>query len=195
MRTRPLILLSRTAAALLVLVAAGALAGITLGGPSGGAASAAYYEYCPPGSSAAAYYQYCPPPNEPPDCSTVTVAPKTLWPPNHALVLVTLAGGTDPDGDPVALAITGVTQDEPLNGTGDGDTSPDARAGPTAGSVRLRAERKGNADGRVYRVSFTGSDGAGGSCAGTVTVGVPHDQGKGSTPVDSRPPSFDSLGP
>ena len=30
---------------------------------------------------------------------------------------------------------------------------------------------------------------------GTVTVGVPHDQGNGAAPVDSRPPSFDSFGP
>jgi hypothetical protein len=32
---------------------------------------------------------------------------------------------------------------------------------------------------------FSGSDGRGGSCTGTATVGVPHDQGKGKTPVDS----------
>ena len=194
-RTRPLILLGRLAAALLVVVAAGALAGITLDRtPSGAAAAAAYYGYCPPGSASAAYYQYCPPPNKPPDCSTVTVSPKTIWSPNHALVLVTLSGGTDPDGDPVALKITGVTQDEPLNGTGDGDKTPDALPGPTPASVRLRAERKRNGDGRVYRISFTGSDGAGGSCAGTVTVTVPRDQG-GTTAVDSAPPSYNSFGP
>jgi hypothetical protein len=122
--------------------------------------------------------------NAPPDCTTVTGGPD-LWPPNHKLRLVTLTGATDPDGDPVALTVTGVTQDEPLNGLGDGDTSPDATPGPAADQVNLRAERSGTGDGRVYRVSFTGSDGRGGSCSGTVLVGVPHDQGKGSTPIDS----------
>jgi hypothetical protein len=190
-RTRPLILLGRLAAALLVVVAAGALAGITAGRTAGGSAAAAYY--CPPGSASAAYYQYCPPPNKPPDCSSVKVAPTTLWPPDHTLRLVTLTGGTDPDGDPVTLTITGVTQDEPINGTGDGDSAPDAAAGPTAASVRLRAERKNNANGRVYRIAFSGSDGAGATCTGVVTVGVP--KTLGSTAVDSAPPSFNSFGP
>jgi hypothetical protein len=182
----------RVLAALLAIVAAGALSGITLGKPGGGAASAAYY--CPDGSSAA-YYEYCPPPNQPPDCSDVTATPNTLWPPNHKFRLVTVSGATDPDGDPVTLTITGVTQDEPLNGIGDGDTSPDAADGPQPNTVRLRAERRGGGDGRVYRIAFTASDGQGGSCSGTVKVGVPHDQGGGSTPIDSAPPSFDSFGP
>ena len=38
---------------------------------------------------------------------------------------------------------------------------------------------------RVYRIAFAGSDGAGGTCAGVATVGVPHDQGGGSIPIDS----------
>ena len=83
------------------------------------------------------------------------------------------------------LTITGVTQDEPLNGLGDGDTSPDAAVGPASNKVKLRAERSGLGDGRVYRIAFTGSDGLGGTCAGVATVGVPHDQGGGSTPIDS----------
>lgn len=122
--------------------------------------------------------------NHNPICTAVNGGP-SLWPPNHKLHLITLTGATDPDGDPVALTVTGVTQDEPLNGLGDGDTSPDATPGPTAGQAYLRAERSGIGDGRVYRISFTGSDGRGGTCAGTAIVGVPHDQGKGKIPVDS----------
>ena len=101
------------------------------------------------------------------------------------MVLITLTGATDADGDHVTLSVAGVTQDEPLNGLGDGNTSPDATPGPASNQVNLRAERSGTGDGRVYRISFTGSDGRGGSCAGTAIVGVPHDQGKGSIPVDS----------
>jgi hypothetical protein len=182
-------------AGLFVLVAGAALVSVMRAPSPGAAASAAYYGYCPDGSAAAVYYGYCPPPNEPPDCSTVTASPSTLWPPNHTFRLVTLTGATDPDGDEVTLTITGVTQDEPVNGIGDGNTSPDAQPGPSSNTVFVRAERSGRGDGRVYRISFTGADAAGGTCSGTVTVGVPHDRGKGSTPIDSAPPSYDSFGP
>jgi hypothetical protein len=77
----------------------------------------------------------------------------------------------------------------------DDDLSPDAQTGMQSNNVFLRAERSETGDGRVYRVSFTGSDGLGGSCSGTVTVGVPKNMGAGATPVDSAPPSFDSFGP
>ena len=125
--------------------------------------------------------------NRPPVCSTVTANPSTLWPPDHRLRLVTLSGATDPDNDPLTLRITGVTQDEPLNGLGDGNTSPDAQVGPRSDQVLLRAERSGAGDGRVYRISFVVTDGRGGSCTGRVVVGVPHDQGKGRAPRDSGP--------
>lgn len=121
--------------------------------------------------------------NEDPDCTTVNADPATLWPVNHKYQLVTLSGATDPDGDTVTLNITGVTQDEALKGLGDGDTAPDAKAGPKSNQVYLRAERSGTGDGRVYRIAFEGSDGEGGTCSGTVAVGVPHDKGK--TAVDS----------
>ncbi len=135
-----------------------------------------------------------PDPNADPDCSAVAPTSPTLWPPNHKFKLVTLGGATDPDGDPVTLTITGVTQDEALNGLGDGDTSPDAKAGPSSHQVFLRAERSGTGDGRVYRIAFTGSDGAGGTCTGAVTVSVPHDQGKKGAAVDSGQ-TVNSFGP
>jgi hypothetical protein len=104
----------------------------------------------------------------------VSATPAVLWPPNHRLVGVTLGGASDPDGDPVALTVTGVTQDEPEGGTGRGDRAPDVLAGPASHQVRLRAERSGRGEGRRYRISFTGSGGQGGECSGAVTVGVPH---------------------
>lgn len=121
--------------------------------------------------------------NAPPDCSEVTVG-RDLWPPNHKYRLVTLTGATDPDGDTVTLTVDGVTQDEPLNGKADGNTSPDAKPGPV-GQVYLRAERSGKGDGRVYRIAFSGDDGRGGTCTGVALAGVPHDKGKGRIPVDS----------
>jgi hypothetical protein len=132
--------------------------------------------------------------NQPPDCTTAKPDITSLEPANHKLRLVRLTGATDPDGDTVTLVVKGVTQDEPVNGTGDGDTSPDAQAGPTSDSVSLRAERAGSGNGRVYRISFEGSDGKGGTCAGAVNVTVPRNQGKQSVAVDSGQ-SYTSFGP
>ncbi|MFZ5985104.1 MAG: hypothetical protein ACOYXN_12155, partial [Acidobacteriota bacterium] len=91
--------------------------------------------------------------------------------------------------DPVTLAVTAITQDEPTNGLGDGDTSPDG-FGVGTRTPRLRAERSGTANGRVYRIAFTASDSKGGTCEGAVTVGVPHDPK--DIPVDDGQ-TFDST--
>jgi len=117
-----------------------------------------------------------------------------LWPPNHQFVDVSVVGVTDPDGDPVAITITGITQDEALNvGVGEGNTCPDASGVGTA-TGSLRAEREGGGDGRVYHVGFTADDGRNGRCTGTVTVCVPHDQGQGRVCGDEGPLA-DSTGP
>jgi hypothetical protein len=82
---------------------------------------------------------------------------------------------SDPDDPDVRISITGVTQDEPLNGLGDGDTTPDAVL--QGGSVLLRAERSGLGTGRIYTVTFSATDTKGAACTGTIAVCVPHDRG------------------
>ncbi|MFI7602985.1 hypothetical protein [Actinoplanes sp. NPDC049681] len=132
--------------------------------------------------------------NRPPVCTGVKASPGEIWPPNHKLVTVTLSGATDPDGDATTLTITGVTQDEALNGTGDGDTAPDAAwISGRRDQVQVRAERSGQGDGRVYRIAFTVSDGID-TCSGTVSVGVPHDQ-SGDPAVDTTSVVVNSFGP
>jgi hypothetical protein len=108
------------------------------------------------------------------------------------MVPVTLSGATDPDGDPLTLTVTGVTQDEPVDGAADGHTSPDAQIGPGSGQVAVRAERSGQGDGRVYQIAFSVADDKGLTCTGTATVGVPHDQ-RGTPAVDSGQ-TYNSLG-
>jgi uncharacterized repeat protein (TIGR01451 family) len=120
--------------------------------------------------------------NHNPVCSGASAGPD-LWPPNHKWVWSSITGVTDPDGNPVSIAITGIWQDEPTNGLGDGDTAIDGQIG-SGNSFAVRAERSGTADGRVYHVLFSASDGAGGSCTGSATIGVPHDQGSNGGPVD-----------
>lgn len=116
--------------------------------------------------------------NNPPDCSGVRADPSSLWPPNHRLRPVHLSGATDPDGDPVTIVIDGVSQDEPVDGKGDGHTSPDSVISAAADTVLLRAERRGRGKGRVYAVSFSATDGRGGSCSGTTRVSVAKNRGR-----------------
>lgn len=122
-------------------------------------------------------------PNDPPICTTAGPSTNRLWPPNHKLETVSVQGVTDPNGDPITIMITAITQDEPVNGLGDGDTAPDG-FGVGTSQAQLRRERSGTGNGRVYALSFKASDGKGGSCTGSVTVGVPHDQGQQSTPIN-----------
>lgn len=133
--------------------------------------------------------------NAPPDCSGVTLDVTRLWPPNHKLRWVEASGATDPDiGDSVTLVVTGVTQDEPVDGVADGATAPDAvLTTPASSRVQVRAERQGTGDGRVYRIALTATDTFGATCSVVRSVGVPHDQGGQSIPVDSAPPSYDST--
>jgi uncharacterized repeat protein (TIGR01451 family) len=121
--------------------------------------------------------------NHNPVCTSLTAGPP-LWPPNHKLHTVTVSGATDPDGNPLTTTITGVTQDEPLNALGDGNTSPDAFPGPASDQALIRAERSGLGDGRVYVLHVTVTDGLGGECTGTAAVSVPHDR-SGRPAVDS----------
>jgi len=124
--------------------------------------------------------------NRPPDCSGATASLAELWPPNHQFVGVNVLGVTDPDGDPVTITITGITQDEPTNTVGDGNTCPDATV--SGSTAMLRAERTGNTrvpgNGRVYVISFDATDPKGGKCSGTVSVCVPHDQRPGHSCTD-----------
>jgi hypothetical protein len=128
--------------------------------------------------------------NDPPVCTLAQPSVASLWPPNHTMVPVTITGVTDPNNQAVTFTFPAVTQDEPINGLGDGDTSPDAAV--SGNQVLLRAERAGTGNGRVYVVRFTATDDQGGSCSGTVKVAVPHS--KKDTAVEG-PQIYNSFAP
>jgi len=135
--------------------------------------------------------------NQPPDCSSAVPSITEIWPPNHKMASVNILGVTDPDGDPISIVITHITQDDPVNGLGDAHTSPDA-TGVGASAAQVRAERAETpnavADGRMYHIHFEANDGKGGVCSGLVNVGVPHDRHPGDVIVDGGE-LFDSTLP
>jgi hypothetical protein len=132
------------------------------------------------------------PANEPPDCTHALPSSPLVWPPNHKFKKVTVEGVTDPDGDPIAVTIDGISQDEPLNGAGDGNTCSDGFGTGTPNAF-VRAERSGLGDGRVYRLDFTADDGQGGTCTGSVAVCVPHDRSRSRTQCVDGGALFDST--
>ena len=123
--------------------------------------------------------------NRPPSCTDAAASIDRLWPPNHKFVDINVLGVTDPDGDPITITIDSIFQDEETDTNGDGAFTPDA-SGVGSDTASVRAERVGTrrvpGDGRVYHIGYTADDGHGGTCSGTVLVGVPHDVK--DTPVD-----------
>ncbi|WNG24655.1 HYR domain-containing protein [Cystobacter fuscus] len=118
-----------------------------------------------------------------------------LWSPNHKYESLPVslsecaAPAKDACGGSLPLEQYGrilrITSDEveDANGNGDGRTCDDMIIdGPT--SMRLRSEREGTGDGRVYTVTYVVAAPGGMSTQGTCHVYVPHDQsGRGA--VDS----------
>ena len=115
--------------------------------------------------------------NNPPDCTNAYPSPAYLWPPNSRLKRVDIEGVSDPDGDVLTLDIYAVFQDEPVG------SQPDATL--FGSFVRLRSERDGSGDGRVYHIFFNADDGNGEACLGEILLGVvPHDQSGNLPPID-----------
>jgi hypothetical protein len=88
---------------------------------------------------------------------------------------VTVSYGASDGCDANATCVLSVTSNEPIDGTGDGDTAPDWEV-VDAHHVRLRAERAGTGSGRIYSITITCTDSAGNSSSHTVMVSVPKNQ-------------------
>lgn len=109
----------------------------------------------------------------------LVATPAVLWSPNHKMVDVTIDYALDDGGGvaPIVSQELSVTSNEPENGLGDGDTSPDWVI-VDAHHVQLRAERSGKGTGRVYTITVTAVDTLGITSTRTVTVLVPKSMGK-----------------
>lgn len=109
----------------------------------------------------------------------VVASPNVLWPPNHKMVDVEInveVSGTS--GGMAACHILSVSSNEPEKGSGDGDASPDWEITGDL-TLKLRAERSGKGDGRIYTVVVECTDESGNVSSSPVTIVVPRDQRKG----------------
>ncbi len=114
----------------------------------------------------------------PPTINAVVATPDALWPPNHKMTAVAVTVDvTDICDVSPACRIVSVASNEPVDGPGDGATSPDWEiVGDLA--VRLRAERAGPETGRVYTITVECTDDSGNSAQRNVEVTVAHDRRK-----------------
>ncbi len=112
--------------------------------------------------------------NPPPVISAASVDNPVLWLQLHQLVTVRVTYvASDTCG--IVTSRLSVTSNEPVTGPGQGLsglTAPDWQV-LDASRVRLRAERSLGGNGRVYTITITATDSAGGSSTRTVTVQVP----------------------
>jgi hypothetical protein len=111
----------------------------------------------------------------PPTIGSAVVTPTVLWPANHKMVDVAVRYQVTDDRDPAPTCSLSVVSNEPLNGTGDGDTSPDWVV-IDARRLQLRAERSGTGTGRVYTLTVTCGDASGNLATRQLGVTVPKNQ-------------------
>lgn len=114
----------------------------------------------------------------------------SLWPPNHRMEwitperCVTVWDACDPTPE---VTFTWVASDEAHDDIADGHHMPDVIT-DECGGIQVRAERRGDGDGRVYALGWRAVDASGNIAQGICEVGVPHD--RSGTPATSGPAAY-----
>jgi hypothetical protein len=112
----------------------------------------------------------------PPDLQ-VSGAPVQLWSPNHKYHRIyvdrfvdSVSDTCDGDLDEDDARFRHVSSDEPENATGDGNTLDDIVLCEHCRSVDVRAERRGNRNGRVYEARIVVTDSAGNETTADIDI-------------------------
>lgn len=107
-----------------------------------------------------------------PAITAAAAATGVLWPPNHKMIPETISVTTSGGCGTVSCQIVSVSSNEPVDDS-NGDWTI---TGPL--TVNLRADRLDSGTGRIYTITIQCTDANNNSATKTVTVIVPHDQGK-----------------
>lgn len=127
----------------------------------------------------------CDPVDGRPPALSLSADPGILWPPDHRMVEVALDVQAWDDCGPVSVSLATIASSEPDDAPGplDGRTNGDVQyetPGPIDGPLRLRAERDGRGDGRIYTIAVVAVDAAGNVTTAETIVKVPHDRRDGA---------------
>jgi hypothetical protein len=106
----------------------------------------------------------------PPVIAGAAVDKNTLWPPNHEMVDVTVSYTANDNCGVHSLRLSVSSNESSSN------AQPDWKI-IDAHHVRLRAERNGNGQGRVYTITIIATDAQGNASSQVVNVSVPRDRG------------------
>ncbi len=114
----------------------------------------------------------------PPTFEEIAVTPNVLWPANHKYVDIAASVTVGDNGEAIpTVTLVSVTSNEPDDGEGDGSTVDDIVVLDDF-NYKLRAERAGGGDGRIYTITYLATDSCENSATATTTVTVPHSKGK-----------------
>ncbi|MEO5946085.1 MAG: reprolysin-like metallopeptidase [Chitinophagaceae bacterium] len=111
-----------------------------------------------------------------PEITNISASPNSLWPPNHKMKEVVInydVKDNCSDAEHITTTLS-IESNEPVNGTGDGDTEPEDYKVIDNHKVLLRAERAGTGDGRIYTITITSTDDCGNTTVKTTEVYVAH---------------------
>lgn len=129
----------------------------------------------------------------------ITTQNKILWSPDHTYTtfnasdfVTSVSDNCDASVGVSSVTIVSVSSDEPDDSTADGVTINDIVIAADCKSVQVRAERKGDSNGRVYIVTLKVTDTSGNTTTTTARVSVPNSQN--GAPAIADAPSFTILG-
>jgi len=109
-----------------------------------------------------------------PPALSCNASPNRLWPPDNKLTPINVSVNVaDSLSGPAGFTLLSVASNEPDSGSGD---IQGWAIGTPGISGELRATRLGQGNGRIYTLTYRGSDQAGNTATCTTTVTVPHDQ-------------------
>ena len=107
-----------------------------------------------------------------PTITNIAATPNVLRQANHQMVPVSINPAVFDCDSQVVCRIISLASNEPVEGLGDGDTSPDWVITGNL-TVDIRAERSAHGTGRLYTVTIECRDSSGNASTKTVAVNVP----------------------